>query len=169
MSEAERVVEAAELGAGLDADRLDEHRARVPVGVQRGGLAAAAVEREHPQPVQALAQRFAGHPRVELAGHVGVAAGREVLADRLLDRREPQLLEARISSGATARWRRRRAAGRATARARRAACRREALEAADVEVAAVAEPQLVAAPARDDLRAPTARRSAPRRRSGCPR
>ena len=158
-------MEAAELGAGLDADRLDEHRARVPVGVQRGGLAAAAVEREHPQAVQALAQRLARHQRVELADHLGVAPGGEVLADRLLDRREPQLLEPadlerreRLGGDVVER----RAAPQRERVARRAGGD-EALEAADVEVAPVAEPQLVAAPARDDLRAVAGAASALRR------
>ena len=151
----DRVVEAPELGAGLDADRLDEHRAGVPVRVQRGGLAAAAVQREHPQAVQSFAQRLADHQRVQLADHVGVAPGGEVLADRLLDRREPQLLQPADLE------RRERLRGdvveRRPAPQRERVARRargdEALEAADVEIAPIAEPQLVAAPARDDLRA----------------
>jgi hypothetical protein len=118
-------VEAAQLGTGLDTDRLDEHRARVPVGVERVGLATAAVEREHPQAVQALAQRLLHDQRLELADHLGVAPGGEVLADRLLDRPEPQLLEpADLERRERLGRRRRRAAGPATARARRAACPR---------------------------------------------
>ena len=152
----DRVVEAAQLRAGLDADRLDERRARVPVGVQRVGLAAAAVEREHPQAVQALAQRLAVPParRARRSTSAWRPAARSS-ADRLLDRREPQLLEPadlerreRLGGDVVER----RAAPQRERVARRARGD-EALEAADVEVAPVAEAQLVAAPARDDLRA----------------
>jgi hypothetical protein len=148
----DRVVEPAQLGAGLDTDLLDEHRARVPIGVERVGLATAAVEREHPQAMQALAQRLLHDQRLELAYHLGVAPGGEVLADRLLDRPEPQLLEPADLE------RRERLGGdvveRRTPPQRERVARRargdEALEAADVQLA-VAEAQLVAPPARDDL------------------
>ena len=86
-------MQAAQLGAGLDADRVDERVARLAVGLERLGLAAAAVQREHPLRVQALAQRLLGDERLELADDLGVAARLEVLVDRQLERREPQLLE----------------------------------------------------------------------------
>jgi hypothetical protein len=149
----DRLLQAPQLRAGLDADRLDQHGARVAVGMQRRCLAAAAVQREHPQRVQPFAERLAGDQRVELADHVRVAPGGEVLADRLLDRPEPQLLEPADLE------RRERLGGdvveRRPAPQRERVARRargdEALEAADVELAPVAEPQLVAAPAGDDL------------------
>ena len=43
----DRVVEVVELGARFDPELLDEDLAGVAVGLQRVGLAAAAVEREH--------------------------------------------------------------------------------------------------------------------------
>ena len=89
----DRLVQALQLGAGLDADLLDERRARVAVGGERLRLAAGAIEREHPLGVQALAQRVLGDERVELADHLGVPAGREVGVDRHLGRAQAQLLE----------------------------------------------------------------------------
>ena len=53
----DRLVEVMELGAWLDPELLDEHLARVPVGLQGVGLAAAAIQREHQLRVQALAPR----------------------------------------------------------------------------------------------------------------
>jgi hypothetical protein len=44
----DRVLEPLKLGAGLDADLLNERAARLPVGLQRLGLAPRAVQRQHP-------------------------------------------------------------------------------------------------------------------------
>ena len=86
-------MQAAELGRRLDADLLDQRRPGVPVGLERLGLAAAAVQREHALRVQPLAQRVLGQQRVDLADELVVAAGGEVRVDRELGGGEPQLLE----------------------------------------------------------------------------
>ena len=39
----DRLVELVQLGAWLDPELLDEHLARAPIGLQRVGLAAAAI------------------------------------------------------------------------------------------------------------------------------
>ena len=88
------LVQPAQLGAGLDADLLDERRARLPVRLQRLRLPPGAVEREHPLAVQALAQRVLGDQPVELADQLGVAPGRQVGVDRHLGGAQAQLLEA---------------------------------------------------------------------------
>ena len=82
-----------QLGARLHADLVDQRAARVAVGLKRLRLAAGAIQREHPQAVQALAQRLLPRERVELGKDVAVAPGGEVGLDRLLARRQPQLLE----------------------------------------------------------------------------
>ena len=87
------LVQALQLGAGLDADLLDELRARGTVGGERLRLAARAIEREHPLGVQALAQRVRRDERVELGDHLGMPAGRQVRVDRHLGRAQAQLLE----------------------------------------------------------------------------
>ena len=74
---------------------LVERRPRVAVGLERLGLPARAVEREHQLPAQPLAVRMLGDQRLELADELGVAAEREVGLDPLLERRQPQLLEPR--------------------------------------------------------------------------
>ena len=53
----DRLVEVVQLGARLDPELLDEDLAGVAVGLQRVGLAAAAVQREHQLRVQPLAPR----------------------------------------------------------------------------------------------------------------
>ena len=55
--------------------------ARRLVGLERLGLAAAAVQREHQLAAQVLAQRVLSHQRLELADELGVAAEREVGLD----------------------------------------------------------------------------------------
>ena len=63
------------------------------VGGERVGLPAAAVQRQHPLRVQPLAQRLGGDERLELADHLAVPALVEVVLDRELERRQPQLLQ----------------------------------------------------------------------------
>ena len=54
----------------------DRARARVAVGLERLGLAAAAVEGEHQLAAEPLAERMLGHERLELAHQLGVAPRR---------------------------------------------------------------------------------------------
>ena len=60
-------MERAQLRPGLDADLLDEHAARVAVGLERLGLAPAAVEREHQLAGEPLARRVLGDEPPQLA------------------------------------------------------------------------------------------------------
>ena len=89
-----RLVQPPQLRARFDADLLDQGGARLPVGLERLGLAARAVEREHPLRVQALAQRLPREQGLELRQHLAVTPGVEVLVDRDLERSCAQLLEA---------------------------------------------------------------------------
>ena len=57
----DRVLQAPQLAARLDADLLDQHGARLAVGLEGLRLAPAAVQREHPPGVQAA--RAAGTHR----------------------------------------------------------------------------------------------------------
>ena len=152
-------MQLAQRRSGLDADLLDERRSRLPVGLQRLCLAARAVEREHPLRLQPFAQRVARDERLELAEDLAMAARRQVAVDRALGRGQVQLLEA---ADLARRERLLRDVGE-----RRPAPQRERLarqvvgderrEAQRVDVA-VAEAQLVPAPAGDDLRAVAAGR-----------
>ena len=89
----DRLLEGSELRAGLDAGGLDEHPACLAVGLERVGLPARAVEREHALRVERLAERVLGDERVELGQDVAVAAGGEIGLDGELERTEAQLLE----------------------------------------------------------------------------
>ena len=91
----DRLVEVVQLGARLDPELLDEDLAGVPVGLQRVGLAAAAIQREHQLRVQALAPRVLAGQLLELGDQLGVAPGRQVGLDAQLQRRELQLLQPR--------------------------------------------------------------------------
>ena len=117
----DRLLELAQLAAGLDPELLDERPPRLLVGLERLGLAARAVEREHQLAAQALAQRVLVDQRLELADERrrGAPSARSRV-DPLLERSEAQLLEpGDLAPGRRARRRSRRAAARATARARR--------------------------------------------------
>ena len=72
---------------------LDQRASRVLVGLQRVGLAVAAVQREHQLAAQPLAVRVLADQRLQPADHLGVAAERELRLDELLARGDPQLLE----------------------------------------------------------------------------
>ena len=88
-----RLLESLERLARLDAERLDECRARGSVGLERFRLAVTPVQREHQQTAQALAQRLSGDERLQLSDDVLVQAQCDVRLDPLFERIEPQLLE----------------------------------------------------------------------------
>ena len=83
-----------QLGARLDPELFDEHLAGVAVGLQRVGLAAAAIQREHQLRVQPLAPRMPGREPLELADQLSVTPGGEIGLDAHLHGREVLLLQA---------------------------------------------------------------------------
>ena len=87
-------MQPAQVGARLHADLLDQRGPRLPVGLERVRLTAAAVQSEHALPMQALAQRLPGQQRLELRQHLAVAPGLEVLVNRDLERGGAQLVQA---------------------------------------------------------------------------
>ena len=68
--------------------------ARCLVDLERVGVAAGAVEREHELGVGALAQRLLPRQRLELAHELGMAAEREVGVDPSLQAGQAELLQA---------------------------------------------------------------------------
>jgi hypothetical protein len=58
--------ELSEPGSGLDPELLHEQLARSPEELERVGLPAGAVEREHQQLARPLAQRLLPHEALEL-------------------------------------------------------------------------------------------------------
>ena len=95
----DRLLQVAQLRARLDAELADEPLARVLVGVERLGLAAAAVEREHQLGGEALVRRVLGHQPAQLADDLGVPAGGDVGLDAARERGDPRLLEAAHLAG----------------------------------------------------------------------
>jgi hypothetical protein len=87
-------VQLAEPTAGLDAELLHQHGARRPIGLERFGLAARAIQRQHQLAVQALAQRVRGGQALELGDDLVVPAECQVGLDSALERRQARLLEA---------------------------------------------------------------------------
>ena len=79
--------------ARLDPELVDERVACLPVGAEGLGLPAAAVEGEHPLPVELLHQGVFGDELLELADHAVVAAERELAVDPVHHGGEAQLLE----------------------------------------------------------------------------
>ena len=77
----------------LDAKLLDEHLARVLVGLERLRLPPTAVEREHELTARTLAHRVLANELLELADEAGGAAAVELGLHPLLDRRQAKLLE----------------------------------------------------------------------------
>ena len=88
-------LQPAQLRAGLEPELLDQEPAALAHDLERVRLAAGAVERQHQLPAQPLAQRVLGHERAQLADQVGGVAARQLGRQPLLDRLQPQLLQAR--------------------------------------------------------------------------
>ena len=155
----DRLVQVAQLRTRFRADRLHEGSAEVAVGLERVGLPAGAIEGEHPLGVQALSQRLLGRDRLDLPDDLPVPAARQVAVHGQLDRPQAQLLQA---ADLAARERLVRDVGQRRAapqhqRLARHPAGDQLLEAMSVQ-ATVAQAQLVAAPAREDLPAVSALR-----------
>ena len=91
----DRLVERAQLRPGLDADLVRELAPCRPIGVERLGLAPAAVEGDHQLPREPLARRMVGDQPPELRNQLGVPARRGVSLHAGLERRQPLLLQLR--------------------------------------------------------------------------
>ena len=81
-------------GVGVDAQLVGQLGAQLGVGGQRVGLAAAPVQREHPQAAQPLAEGALPGQPVQLAGHAGVPPAGQVGLDPFLQRSLANLLQA---------------------------------------------------------------------------
>ena len=87
-------MELPQLGAGLDAEPVDEGGARGLVGLERLGLPPGPVQGEHQLGAEVLAERIRADERLELADQLRVAAVGEIVLDPLLEARESELLQA---------------------------------------------------------------------------
>ena len=88
-----RCCSSDEFGARVDAQLLGEQPAGVGVHGERLGLPAAAVQRQHQQLAQPLAQRVRGGQRGQLGDGLGVAAQLQVEVEPGLEELEPPLLQ----------------------------------------------------------------------------
>ena len=79
---------------GVDAELAGEQVAGTPVGGERLGLPAAAIQRQHELAVQPLPQRMLGDQVLQLAGERVVPAKRQVSIDPRLQRGEPEFFQA---------------------------------------------------------------------------
>jgi hypothetical protein len=80
-----RPLEVLKILARLDAELVHESRASLQVDVERVGLAAAAVEREHELRTESLSKRVQGEKRLEVGDDLGMPPEPEVGFDlRLL-------------------------------------------------------------------------------------
>ena len=87
------LLETLELGAGLEAELLDERPASIGVHVECLRLAAGAVEGEHQLRAEALAQRMRAHELAQLRHELGVTSSGEVGLDPRLESLEPYVLQ----------------------------------------------------------------------------
>ena len=87
------MLEPLELGPRLDAELVDEPASRVAVCLERVGLPARAVEREHQLHAVPLAKRVSGNEALQLRQHLLVPAEGEVVVDALRERGEAQVVQ----------------------------------------------------------------------------
>ena len=83
----DRRLQPAKLGSGFEAELLAEDVSALLEDPQRVGLPTGAVQREHQQPAEPLAQRMRGDELLELDDCSLVAAELELEVEPLLDRR----------------------------------------------------------------------------------
>ena len=88
------LLEAAQGGAGIDAELLDEQVSDLLERLQSFGLPSAAVQPEHELAVPSLPERLLRHEGLEFGDELGVGSQLELGVDAILDRTEAQLLEA---------------------------------------------------------------------------
>ena len=87
------MLEPFERRPGLERELVGEETAALLVHLQRVGLPARAVEREHQLAAQALAERIRRHQPLQLRDELRVSAKLELRVDALLKRAEAQPLE----------------------------------------------------------------------------
>ena len=87
-------MDTAELRTRIDTKLIREHLAGIVEGLQRLGLAAAAVQRDHQQPAHPLAQRVFRDQRGQRGHGLLVAAQVQQHVRALFRGRRPQLGEA---------------------------------------------------------------------------
>jgi hypothetical protein len=90
----DRLLELSELRARLEAELVDESFPGGLVGGERLGLASRAIERGHELPVETLAQRVPGDKALELGHELAGLTEGEIRLNPLLQRRDPEFLEA---------------------------------------------------------------------------
>ncbi len=91
----DRPLQVLQLLARLDAHLLDQRAARPAAHLQRLGLPARPVQREHQEPVQPFAQGVLLDERPQVAADLLVPAQLEVEPDQLLHGRQPPVLPQR--------------------------------------------------------------------------
>ena len=92
-------VELGELGSGLDPELFDEHLTCPSVGLQRIGLAPAAVQREHQVRMHLLAPRMLAGQLPQIGDELGMAPGGEARLHVELEGVQPLLLQPRDLGG----------------------------------------------------------------------
>ena len=70
----------------------DQHPPRVPIGLERVGLATSAIQRQHQLAAEALAETVLVHERFELGHEPVVMTECQVRVDSILKRREVHFL-----------------------------------------------------------------------------
>ncbi len=90
----DRLLQTAQLRAGLEPQLGDQEAAGVLVGRQRLGLPPGTVQGEHELGMEPLPQRVLAHQPGQLLHQRGVAASGKVGLDALLQQPEPPLLQA---------------------------------------------------------------------------
>ena len=86
-------VELLQRAARFDPELVDEHAPALVVGLERVGLPAGAVQREHQLAAEPLTQRVGTHERLDIADDLAVPFELELRLEPLLGRNEPELLE----------------------------------------------------------------------------
>jgi hypothetical protein len=91
-------LEVVEGAAGIDAELVDERSARALIDGEGVRLTTAAIERQHLQRTDALAQRMLLRERREFSDEIRMTSETQVGLDAILERHQAKLLEPRDRS-----------------------------------------------------------------------
>ena len=89
----DRPLQLLEIGRWFDPELVDENASRLVVGLERLGLAAGPVQRQHELGPEPLAERMKHGQLLELTNHIEVTGERQIGVKPLLEHRETRFLK----------------------------------------------------------------------------
>jgi hypothetical protein len=89
----DRSFKCAQAGSGLDPKLLGQHRARIPVCLERVRLPSGSIQRNHQLASQPLAEGMRPDQLLDFGNHFGISPECQIGLNALLERDYPELFK----------------------------------------------------------------------------